>query len=141
LRIDYRVGFNQYQSEWFCPEHSGWASSKFEKWWADRSNDLPLDDTDQAVRLAEAGSLSIPLNIVVRKVGGENFDRIIKYTLPDKPPAIGKLPEPDDTQICGTCLHCIYEDDFSLGCTLSHDTNQSSQCQQYTHSSDDEVPF
>ena len=140
LRIDYRVGFNQYQSEWVCPEHSGWARNKFEKWWADRSNDPPPDDADQAVRLAEAGSLSIPMNIVVRKIGGEKFDRIIKYTLPpERPPAIGELP--DDTQICGTCLHCIYEDDFSLGCTLGHDTNHSSQCQQYTPTSDDEVPF
>ena len=142
LRVDYRVTFNQYQSEWVCPEHFGWARKKFEKWWADRSNDPPPEDADQAVRLAEAGSLSIPMNIVVRKVGGEKFDRIIKYTLPpEKPPAVGELAEPDDTQICGTCTHCIFEDDFSLSCQLGHDTNKSAQCDQYSSSPDDEVPF
>ena len=116
LRVDYRVGFNQYQTEWVCPEHSGWARKKFEKWWTDRSNDPPPADADQAARMANAGSLSAPVNIVVRKVGGEKFDRIIKCTLPnEKPPAVGDLAE-TDMSLCERCLNSGYDDGFELIC-------------------------
>ncbi len=58
--------------------------------------------------------MSTPLGIVVRKVGGEKFDRIIKYTLPqEKPPAVGDLPE---TTLCETCTNSGYDNDFSLVC-------------------------
>ncbi len=144
LRIDYRVGFNQYQSEWVCPEHSGWARKKFEKWWSERSNDPPPEDAAQAVRLAEAGSLSIPMNIVVRKVGGEKFDRIIKYTLPpEKPPAVGELVE-TDMSLCEKCVNSGYDDGFELVC--KNGWKPGGDCSHFegvTESSDttDEVPF
>ena len=96
-----------------CPEHSGWARAKFEKWWSDRSNDPPPESVDLAVRLADAGSLAIPTSIVVRKVGGEKFDRIIRHTLPPhKPPAVGEIVESP----CETCRHSTYDNDFSLAC-------------------------
>ncbi|HBT76943.1 MAG TPA: DNA helicase, partial [Planctomycetaceae bacterium] len=60
MRVDYRIGFNQHQSEWVFPEHAGWARKKFEKWWSDRSHDPPPENAEHAVKLAEAGSLSIP---------------------------------------------------------------------------------
>ena len=113
MRIDYRVGFNEYKSEWVCPEHSGWAKTKFEKWWSDRSNDPPPDTVDLAVKLADAGSLAIPKSIIVRKIGGEKFDRIIRYTLPpDKPPAIGEIIDSP----CETCRYSTYDNDFALVC-------------------------
>ncbi len=94
LRIDYRVGFNDYHSEWVCPEHSGWARKKFEKWWQERSNDPPPVTAEEAERYAEAGSLSVPQTIIVRKTGGERFERIIRYTLPpEMPPAVGELAD------------------------------------------------
>jgi DNA repair protein RadD len=99
MRVDYRVGFNEYKSEWVCPEHSNWARRKFEQWWTQRSNDPPPTSVEHAVKLADAGSLVIPQSIVVRKVGGEKFDRIIKHTLPPhKPPAI----RPMESALCQT---------------------------------------
>ena len=95
LRIDYQIGLNEFKSEWVCPEHSGWARKKFEKWWAERSNDPPPVNTDEAVKFAIAGSLAAAKKIVVRKIGGERFERIIKYSLPEKPPAVGCLQETD----------------------------------------------
>ena len=35
LRVDYQVGFNDVASEWVCPEHTGYARWKFEKWCPD----------------------------------------------------------------------------------------------------------
>ena len=78
-RITYQVGLNDFQSEWVCPEHDGWARQKFEQWWLRRSND-PLPDTaERAVDIAEAGGLARTHRITVRKVTGEQFDRIVGY--------------------------------------------------------------
>jgi len=138
LRIDYRVGFHDYQSEWVCPEHSGWARKKFEKWWTERSCDPPPENADHAVRLAEAGSLCVPVSIVVRKVGGEKFDRIIKYTLPpEKPPAVGEIIEGESP--CETCCHSGYDNDFSLVCKAGW--TASGACSHYENATFDEVPF
>ncbi len=87
FRIDYQVNFRDCHSEWLCPEHSGWARKKFEKWWRDHSND-PLPETAQdAVDIASGGGVAFTKKITVRKVTGEKFDRIIKYE-------IGDIPEP-----------------------------------------------
>ena len=107
LRIDYRVGFNAYHSEWVCPEHSGWARKKFEKWWQERSND-PLPDTaEEAERYAEAGSLSVPQTIIVRKTGGERFGRIVRYALAEKPHSVSENFLHDED-------HEEYDDPFGL---------------------------
>jgi DNA repair protein RadD len=90
FRIDYKIGFNKYQSEWVCPEHTGWARRKFEKWWQARSNDPVPDSAALAVRIAKAGGLADTKNIVVRKVGGEKFDRIIRYSLDEKPHSVSE---------------------------------------------------
>lgn len=37
MRVDYQVGFNEFKSEWVCPEHTGYARDKFEKWWRKRA--------------------------------------------------------------------------------------------------------
>ena len=150
LRVDYRVGFNQYQTEWVCPEHSGWARKKFEKWWADRSNDPPPDDADQAARMANAGSLSVPVDIVVRKVGGEKFDRIIKCTLPtEKPPAVSDIVE-TDISLCERCLNSGYDDGFELICKAGwkpgDPSRAGSDCSHFegvteSDSNIDDVPF
>jgi len=87
FRIDYQIGFCDRQSEWLCPEHSGWARKKFEKWWRDHSSD-PLPGTAQeAVDIANGGGVAPTKKITVRKITGEHFDRIIKYEL-------GEVPEP-----------------------------------------------
>jgi len=96
MRVDYQVGFNAFKSEWVCPEHTGWAQKKFEKWWTERSHDPVPNNTDLAVRIAKAGGLAVPEKIVVRKIGGERFERIIKYALEEKPHSVSE--NFDDTQ-------------------------------------------
>ncbi len=90
LRIEYRVGLSDYHSEWVCPEHSGWARKKFEKWWQERSNDPLPDSAELAARIGRAGGIADAKNIIVRKVGGERFGRIVKYTLADKPHSVSE---------------------------------------------------
>jgi len=86
LRVDYRVGFNQYQTEWICFEHSGWARLKAEAWWRQRT-DAPVPDTvENAVFLAKDGVLAPTTSITVRSITGEKYDRIIDHELGDKPP-------------------------------------------------------
>ena len=88
FRVDYQTGFCDCQSEWLCPEHSGWARKKFEKWWRDHSND-PLPETAQeAVDIANGGGVAPTKKITVRKVTGERFDRVVKYEIGDKPEGV-----------------------------------------------------
>jgi len=91
MRVEYCVGLNHYFSEWVCPEHDGWARKRFEKWWLERTND-PLPETaEEAVDIANAGGLAMPVAITVRKIPGEKFDRIIKQELGEIPEGIGMI--------------------------------------------------
>jgi DNA repair protein RadD len=96
MRVEYRIGFSLYISEWVCFEHTGYARARADTWWRQRSNDPVPDSAAEAVELAEAGSLAPTLAIQVRSVAGEKFDRIIAHSLGDKPPAVvgGDLAEP-----------------------------------------------
>jgi DNA repair protein RadD len=86
MRVDYRLGLDQWQSEWICFEHTGYARQKAAMWWQGRSP-VPIPDTaSEAVALAEAGVLAVTDRIIVRNVSGERFDRIVGYQL-------GPLPE------------------------------------------------
>ena len=86
MRIEYCTGFNQYKSEWVCPEHIGYARRKFEAWWKKRSKVPPPNSAVEAVRLADDGALVKPSKIIVKSVAGEKFDRIVDYEL-------GEIPE------------------------------------------------
>ena len=99
MRVEYQVGWNQWVSEWVCPEHTGWARQKFEKWWHERSMCPPPKSAHEAVVLAEDGALAKTKSITVRSVSDEKFDRVIRYEVGDKPEY---YPEPgwndgDDT--------------------------------------------
>ena len=141
MRIDYKVGFNEFKSEWVCPEHGGWAQTKFEKWWQLRSSDPVPDNADLAVRLAKAGGLASPEKIVVRKVGGERFERIIKHTLPpDKPTAVGEMIENESP--CTTCFHSGYDNDFVLVCRAGWVAGSPcSHSESVSDGDPDDVPF
>jgi DNA repair protein RadD len=85
MRVDYKIGFYQFKSEWVCFEHSGYARWKAEMWWRARSFD-PLPATaEEAVALANCGALAQTKSITVRSVAGERFDRIVDYELGEKP--------------------------------------------------------
>jgi DNA repair protein RadD len=115
FRIDYQIGFNKYKSEWVCPEHSGWARRKFEKWWKERSNDPVPDSAALAVRIAKAGGLADTKNIVVRKVGGEKFDRIIRHSLDEKPHSVSENFDDNYDNDSATNQSGEYVDPFDEG--------------------------
>jgi DNA repair protein RadD len=88
MRVDYKVGFYQYKSEWVCFEHTGYARWKAEMWWRARSNDPIPATAQEAVDIASAGGLAFTKAVSVRSVSGEKFDRIVDYELGEKPEAV-----------------------------------------------------
>lgn len=85
MRVDYRIGFNSYVSEWVCFEHEGYARQKAEHWWRSRS-DTPVPATAaDAVELADAGVLAPTLTVTVERREGDKYDRVVRYQLGDKP--------------------------------------------------------
>ncbi len=87
MRVDYQVGFNNFKSEWVCPEHTGYARGKFEKWWRERAAiGCPIPTTArEAVSLANEGLLADPESITVKTVAGEKFERITGWRLKERP--------------------------------------------------------
>ena len=85
MRVDYKIGFYQFKSEWVCFEHSGYARWKAEMWWRARSFDPVPATAQEAVDLASAGALAPTKAITVVTVAGEKFDRIADYELGEKP--------------------------------------------------------
>lgn len=87
MRVDYQVGFNEFKSEWVCPEHTGYARSKFEKWWCERAAlGCPMPrSAREAVSLANEGLLAAPESITVKTIAGERFERITGWRLKERP--------------------------------------------------------
>jgi DNA repair protein RadD len=85
MRVDYRIAFNEYVSEWVCFEHTGYARHRAEQWWRARSNEPVPESIDDAVELAEAGALAETHSITVQRKPGEKYDRVVAYRLGDKP--------------------------------------------------------
>lgn len=87
MRVDYRVGFDEFKSEWVCPEHTGYARDKFVKWWRKRAAiGCPVPTTaHEAVSLANEGLLAEPASITVKTVAGEKFERITGWRLQERP--------------------------------------------------------
>lgn len=87
LRVDYTIGWYARKSEWICVEHRGYARRKAEAWWRLRSPDPVPTSAEEAVALANSGSLAQTKQITVRAVAGDPYERIIDYEL-------GPVPEP-----------------------------------------------
>ena len=85
MRVEYRMGYNCYQSEWVCFEHSGYARAKAESWWRQRSNTPVPMSVEEAIALAEDGALCQTKAITVRNIAGQKYDQIISYELGKKP--------------------------------------------------------
>lgn len=96
LRVEYEIGWQCYQSEWICFEHTGYARRKAEHWWQARSNEPVPNTIEEAIELAEAGALAETECITVRSITGQAFDRIIKHQLGPKPPLLDGSDERDD---------------------------------------------
>jgi DNA repair protein RadD len=92
MRVDYKIGWHEYKSEWVCFEHIGFARQKAVAWWKRRSPDPVPDSAERAVELAQNGALATTLSITVRSVAGEPYDRITDYEL-------GSVPEPVPAEV------------------------------------------
>ena len=85
MRVEYRIGFHHWQSEWICFEHSGYARAKAEAWWRQRSAEPVPDTAEEAVAIAKEGGLAETLTIKIKSVAGEKYDHIVGYQLDAKP--------------------------------------------------------
>jgi DNA repair protein RadD len=94
MRVDYRVGWHDYKSEWVCFEHDGYARQKAVAWWRRHSPDPVPDTAERAVEIAQGGGVAATLGITVRTVAGDDFERITDYEL-------GPLPEPIEADSFG----------------------------------------
>ncbi|MDL5053337.1 DEAD/DEAH box helicase family protein [Oscillatoria laete-virens NRMC-F 0139] len=79
MRVEYRLSLNRYQSEWICLEHDGFAGQKAIAWWKKRSILPAPQSVSEACELAYEGALKEPIAIKIKKVAGEDFDRIVGY--------------------------------------------------------------
>jgi DNA repair protein RadD len=87
MRVEYKVGWRTFKSEWVCFEHKGYARQKAIAWWKQRSPDPVPDTAERAVEIASNGGIAATKRITVRAVAGEPYERIVGYEL-------GPLPEP-----------------------------------------------
>jgi DNA repair protein RadD len=92
MRVDYKVGLNDYKSEWICFEHSGYARHKAMAWWKRRSAEAVPQTAEQAVLVANNGGVAHTTGIAVRRVEGEDFERIVGWEL-------GLVPESYGTDV------------------------------------------
>jgi DNA repair protein RadD len=91
MRVDYKIGLNEFVREWVCFEHSSYARLRAESWWKRRSPDPVPRTVKHAVDLANCGALAIPVKITVRQLAGEKFPTITDCELGPLPEAV---PDP-----------------------------------------------
>lgn len=85
VRVTYDIDCLRHFSEWLCPEHTGYARRKFEKWWRDHAHpDCQTPSTAEDVCEHEfAGMLREVKEITVRFVSGQKYPEITGCELGD----------------------------------------------------------
>lgn len=82
LRVQYDLGgLSNYKSEWVCIEHGGYARTKAEHWWGQRSKEPCPRTVAEALDIIETTEFRKPVKITIRHVSGEKYDNIVKYQL------------------------------------------------------------
>ena len=89
VRVSYFTDLANSHSEWLCPEHTGYARGKFEKWWRERAHpDCPMPRTaEDVVEFAFMGMVRPATEITLKYTSGERYPEIIGCRLGDFPPA------------------------------------------------------
>lgn len=83
-------------SEWVCPQHSGFARSKFLAWWDARSVcEIPPDTANDAVDLIAMGMCRNPARITTKRDG--KWYRIISCEFDSEKPT--ELKEKEETKV------------------------------------------
>ena len=85
VRVTYDVDYLTHYSEWLCPEHTGYARRKFERWWREHAHpDCPMPSTAEDVCEHEfAGMLREVKEITVRFVSGQKYPEVTGCELGD----------------------------------------------------------
>ena len=85
VRVTYDVDFLTHFSEWLCPEHTGYARRKFEKWWREHAHpDCLMPSTAEDVcEHGYAGMLREVKSITVRFVSGQKYPEVTGCELGD----------------------------------------------------------
>ena len=85
VRVTYDIDYLTHFSEWLCPEHTGYARRKFEKWWREHAHpDCPMPRTAEEVCEHEfAGMLREVKSITVRFVSGQKYPEVTGCELGD----------------------------------------------------------
>lgn len=92
MKVEYKVGWNRYISEWVCPEHTGFARQKFLRWWKERTDaPAPVTARDCVDYCLDEG-IAEPTAITVTTPPGDKYDRIIRYELSPKPESAQYVP-------------------------------------------------
>ena len=87
VRVTYNVDYLTHYSEWLCPEHTGYARRKFEKWWREHAHPecfMPRT-SDEVCECEFSGMLREVKEITVRFVSGQKYPEITGYELGDFP--------------------------------------------------------
>ena len=85
MRVSHRIGgYDNWISEFVCPQHSGYARDKFVDWWAKRSNYPAPRTVRDAVAMAREGCLAATSAIRVKQ-DDNGYDRVIAWALSEKP--------------------------------------------------------
>lgn len=101
VRVTYTVDLMHRYSEWLCPEHSGYARKKFEKWWAKHAlpgSPVPASAED-VCEMDFMGLIRPAEKITVKTVSGQKFPEIVDYVLGEarlEAKASDSLEETDD---------------------------------------------
>ena len=136
MRVDYKIGRNQFRSEWLCVEHEGWPRKKFERWWNERTKAPLPSSAYEAVQVSNSGALAKPSQITVVRKAGEKYERVSGYVLgpvPDEVPDINSNP-------VYTCDQCLYYCDGWCSITFQSDLlPDTNSCGQFLDKED--IPF
>lgn len=131
LRVEYYHGYRRVASEWVCLQHTGFARSKAEAWWAARSPEGAPATIEAALALAD--DLRTPVAVATKPDG--RYQRVVAVRFADE--ARGQLPV-----ACWTCAFALGESP-DLRCTKWNATPpadvQRTGCDAWTD--EEELPF
>ena len=87
VRVTYDIDYLTHYSEWLCPEHTGYARRKFEKWWREHAHpDCPMPQSAEEVCEHDfAGMIREVKEITVRFVSGQKYPEILGCELGEFP--------------------------------------------------------
>lgn len=142
MRVEYSIGFDDFISEWICPEHTGYARKKSEKWWKERAGfDLP-DTVEECLIYAESGKLKRPIRITVKKTPGSDWPTITKYEFaPDQPESDPEITEEKAMLLAEQKIAEIKKEKSAAGAWIDLDAEPDEIEERLAIQMEDEIEF